>query len=156
MIFPVEKVLFQLVNFAISLIAVVCVMSYFNIAPTLNLIFLPLLLIYVILFSIGLGLILSSLAVFFRDVIHLWGVVMTAWMYATPIFYPIAQLSTEMQQIMSYNPLYRFITYFRDIVMWNVTPSLKENLICLAIGIVSLVIGIIVFKKTENRFILYV
>lgn len=156
MIFPVEKVLFQLVNFAISLIAVVCVMLYFKVAPTANLVFLPLLLFYVLLFSIGLGMILSSLAAFFRDVIHLWGVIMTAWMYATPIFYPIDQLIGWMQQAMNFNPLYHYITYFRDIVMWNTNPGIMENLVCLGMGLASLAIGIIVFKKSENRFILYV
>lgn len=155
-VFPIEKVLFQLVNFAISLVAVICVMIYFKIAPTVNLVFLPLLLLYVMLFSIGLGMILSALAVFFRDVIHLWGVVMTAWMYATPIFYPIEQLVGWMQQAMSFNPIYHYITYFRDIVMWNIRPSLSENIICLVMGLVSLAIGILVFKKSENRFILYV
>lgn len=155
-IFPVEKVLFQLVNFTFSLIAVACVMIFFKIAPTANLLFLPLLLLYVVLFSIGLGMVLSSLAVFFRDVIHLWGVIMTAWMYATPIFYPIEQLDGWMQQVMNFNPLYHYVTYFRDIVMWNTTPSLSQNLICLCMALFSFLIGVAVFKKCENRFILYV
>ena len=68
MIFPLEKVLFQLVNFAISLIAVIVVMVFFRIAPTVNLLALPLLLIYMLLFCSGLGMLLSALAVFFRDV----------------------------------------------------------------------------------------
>ena len=62
MIFPIEKVLFQLVNFAISLIAVVIVMVFFKIAPTINLVALPLLLIYMLLFCSGLGMLLSALA----------------------------------------------------------------------------------------------
>lgn len=86
MIFPLEKVLFQLVNFAISLIAVVIVMLVFRIPPTVNLLALPILLIFMMLFCAGLGMLLSALAVFFRDVCHLWGVVITAWTYATPLF----------------------------------------------------------------------
>ena len=73
MIFPIEKVLFQLVNFAISLIAVVIVMVFFKIAPTINLLALPLLLIYMLLFCSGLGMLLSALAVFFRDVCRFLG-----------------------------------------------------------------------------------
>ena len=84
MLFPIEKVLFTLVNFAISLIAVVIVMIFFRIAPTVDLVLLPLLLAYMLLFCSGLGLLLSALAVFFRDVCHLWGVVITAWTYARP------------------------------------------------------------------------
>ena len=68
MIFPLEKVLFQLVNFAISLVAVIVVMVFFRIPPTVCLLAMPVLLLYMLLFCAGLGMLLSSLAVFFRDV----------------------------------------------------------------------------------------
>lgn len=97
MIFPIEKVLFQLVNFAISLIAVVIVMVFFRIAPTVNLLALPLLLVYMLLFCSGLGMLLSALAVFFRDICHFWSVIITAWTYATPLFYPVSLLPDWMQ-----------------------------------------------------------
>ena len=84
MVFPLEKVVFGLVNFAISLIAVLAVMVFFQVIPTWRVLLIPVMIIFVSLFCVGLGLLLSSLAVFFRDVIHLWGVVTTAWMYATP------------------------------------------------------------------------
>jgi ABC-2 type transport system permease protein len=156
LIFPVEKVVFELVNFVISLVAVAAVMIYFQVFPTWHVIFLPLLLIYVILFSAGLGLLLASLAVFFRDAVHLWGVILTAWTYATPLFYPVDRLSNWMQAIMQFNPMYHYITYFREIMMWNVTPSLMQNLICLGMAIVTFLIGFVAFRKSENKFILYV
>ncbi len=156
MIFPLEKVIFQLINFVISLIAVACVMLYFGIFPTVNLLLLPILLLYVVIFSAGLGLLLSALTVFFRDVMHLWGVVLTAWMYATPIFYPTDMLSGWMQQAMNFNPLFHYVDYFRSIVMWNTAPGLQENLICLGFALITFLIGFIVFRKSEHRFILYV
>ena len=116
-IFPLEKVLFQLVNFAISLIAVIIVMLFFQIAPTASLLALPLLLVFMLLFSAGLGLLLSALAVFFRDVCHLWGVVITAWTYATPLFYPLGILPEWMQSAELFNPMFHYVTYFRSIVM---------------------------------------
>lgn len=156
MVFPLEKVLFELVNFAISLVAVIIVMLYFQIPPTINLLFLPLLLTYVAIFSLGVGLILSTLAVFFRDIIHLWGVVITAWTYATPIFYPAEALSGWMQTLLQFNPMYHYVTYFRDIAMWNTNPGGKENLICLGFAVITLLVGILVFKKAQHKFILYV
>lgn len=156
LIFPIEKVLFQLVNFAISLIAVVLVMAFFRIAPTVNLFALPLLLIYMLLFCSGLGMLLSALAVFFRDVCHLWGVVITAWTYATPLFYPVSLLPEWMQQAELFNPMYHYVTYFRDIAMYNTMPGLQENLICLGMALITFAIGLLVFKKTEKKFILYV
>lgn len=156
MLFPIEKVLFTLVNFAISLIAVVIVMIFFRIAPTVDLVLLPVLLVYMLLFCSGLGLLLSSLAVFFRDVCHLWGVVITAWTYATPLFYPVTLLPEWMQAAEVFNPMYHYVSYFRDIVMYGTMPGLGENLICLGMALITFVVGFAVFKASEKKFILYV
>lgn len=155
-IFPVERVLFQLVNFVISLIAVAAVMIFFRIVPTESILLLPLLVLYVALFSAGIGMLLAALAVFFRDVIHLWSVVITAWTYATPLFYPVSILPGWMQEVMQFNPMYHYVTYFRDIVLYGTAPSVEENLLCLGMALASLLIGYFVFKKNENRFILFV
>lgn len=156
MVFPFEKVLFQLINFAISLIAVAIVMAFLQIPPTINLLLLPLLLAYSSLFSLGLGLILASLAVFFRDVVHIWNVIRTAWMYATPLFYPADILPPWMLQAEAFNPLYHYVTYFRDIALWNTTPGFEENLICLGFALTTLLVGFLLFRKTQSKFILYI
>jgi len=155
-VFPFESVLFELVNYALSLVAVAFVMIYFQIAPTLNILFLPLLLIYMLMFCTGLSLVLSSLTVFFRDIIYLWNVVVLAWTYLTPIFYPFEALPEWTQAIVRLNPMYHFVTYIREILLWATTPSLQTNLICLGVGLVSLALGIFVFRKTQKKFILYV
>lgn len=156
MIFPIEKVLFQLVNFAISLIAVVIVLLFFRIAPTWHLVMLPVLLAFMMLFCTGLGMLLSSLAVFFRDVCHLWGVVITAWTYATPLFYPVAILPDWMQAAEKFNPMYHYVTYFRDIAMNGVVPGMREQLVCFAMALITFVIGFVVFRATQKKFILFV
>lgn len=155
-IFPIEKVLFQLVNFAISLVAVVIVMVFFQIAPTWNWLLLPVLLVYVTLFSTGLGLLLAALAVFFRDMKHLWSVVITAWTYATPLFYPESILPGWMAAAEAYNPMYQYVTYYRDIALWNITPDLTMNAVCLGMALITFAVGFIVFKRSERKFILYV
>ncbi len=155
-IFPLEKAVFQLINFALSLLAILAVMLFFHITPTVNILLLPLLLVYVFLFSAGLGMVLSSLAVFFRDICHLWGVVITAWTYATPLFYPLSILPDWMLVFEKFNPMWHYVCYFRDIMMYQTTPSLQSNLLCLGMGFVAFCIGILVFKKTERKFILYV
>ena len=155
-LFPLEKVIFQLVNYVLSLIAVAAVMIFFRVTPTLNLLFLPLLLLYVIMFSAGLGFLLSALVVFFRDISHLWSVVITAWTYATPLFYPVSILPDWMMRIMSFNPMYHYVTYMRDIALWNITPSLEMNLLCFGMGFAMLIVGFFVFRKLEKKFILYV
>ena len=156
LIFPLEKVLFQLVNFCFSLIAVAAVMVFFRIAPTPNILLLPVLLVFVFLFSAGLGMLLSALAVFFRDILHLWSVVITAWTYATPLFYPVSILPEWMVAIEQFNPMYHYVTYFRDIVLWGQNPGIQENLLCLLFAVVTFAVGLLVFKKLQKRFILYV
>ena len=141
LIFPLEKVLFQLVNFCISLIAVAAVMVFFQVMPHVSLLALPLLLLYVVLFSAGVGMALSTLSVFFRDVCHLWGVVITAWTYATPLFYPVGLLPDWMQAAEAFNPMYHYVCYFRDIAMYNTVPGLTENLICLGMAAITFAIG---------------
>ena len=142
LIFPLEKVLFQLVNFCISLIAVAAVMIFFQVMPHVSLLALPLLLLYVVLFSAGVGMALSALSVFFRDVCHLWGVVITAWTYATPL--------------LQYNPMYHYVSYFRDLILSGTVPGLQENLLCLGMAVAAFAVGLLIFKKTEKKFILYV
>ena len=156
LVFPIEQVLFQLVNFAISLIAVAIVVAFFRVIPSVYIVLLPLLVGYVFLFSLGFGFLLSALAVFFRDMVHLWGVVTMAWMYATPLFYPIEILPGWMLSAEAFNPMYHYVTYFRDIVMWNTCPGLLENLICFGFAAITFLVGLAVFKATERKFILYV
>lgn len=156
LIFPIEKVLFQLVNFCISLIAVAIVMIYFRIVPTASILMVPVLLVYVVLFSAGLGMALSALAVFFRDVCHLWGVIITAWTYATPLFYPIVVLPDWMMPVMELNPMYHYVTYFRDLLLNGTVPGVGENLLCLGMAVITFAVGLLIFKKSEKKFILYV
>jgi len=156
MIFPIEKVLFALVNYALSLIAVFCVMAFFQVPVTPNVLFLPLVLVYTTAFSLGLSLLISALATFFHDVIHLWGVLVTLWIYCTPIFYPASILPDWMFQIIQFNPMYHFVEYLRDIMLYGTTPTLMENMICIGFAVVTLIVGYLVFSKLQKKFILYI
>jgi len=160
-VFPVQKVLFALVNFTFSLVAVAIVMLWFRVAPTWHLIWLPVCLGLLIVFCIGIGLVIGSLAVFFRDVIHLWSVILTAWTYLTPIFWVPSQLAQSgapagVMALVEYNPMYAFVTFMRDIFMWNQNPSLQTLGLCLGWALVMLGIGVFVFRKTQHKFILYI
>ena len=155
-IFPLEKVTFALVNFAFSFLAVIAVMLFFQITPTVNVLFFPLVIVCVYAFSLGLGLMLAALAVFFRDIIHLWGVLLTAWTYATPLFYPVDILPEWALPIIKYNPMYYYVNMLRESVLWGNTPSSKEILVGIACAIGAIIIGALVFKKLQKKFILYV
>lgn len=155
-IFPLEKVTFALVNFGFSFLAVVAVMIYFQITPTINVLFFPILIVCIYFFSLGLGLLLAALAVFFRDIMHLWGVLLTAWTYATPLFYPVEILPEWAMPIMKWNPMYYYVNVLRESVLWGQAPSAKELMVCALCAIFALLLGVFVFNKLQKKFILYV
>lgn len=158
-VFPVQKVLFSLVNFAFSLVAVALVMLWFHVLPTWHLILLPVCLFLLMCFCMGLGMMLSALAVFFRDVMHLWTVVITAWMYLTPIFWTtdyISQMAHWIQVLVVVNPMYNYLQFMRDIFLFNTTPSMLTLGFCVFWAVFALVVGYSVFHKTEHKFILYI
>ena len=160
-VFPVQKVLFALVNFTFSLVAVALVMLWFRVVPTWHIIWLPVCLFLLVLFCSGIGLIVGSLAVFFRDVVHLWSVILTAWTYLTPIFWVPTQLAANgapawVMSIVELNPMYGFVTFMRDIFLWNQNPSMQTLGLCVIWAVIMLGIGILVFRKTQHKFILYI
>lgn len=160
-VFPVQKVLFALVNFTFSLVAIALVMLWFRVVPTWHIIWLPVCLFLLVLFCSGIGLIMGSLAVFFRDVVHLWSVILTAWTYLTPIFWVPTQLAangapTWVMSIVELNPMYGFVTFMRDIFLWNQNPSMLTLGLCVFWAVIMLGIGILVFRKTQHKFILYI
>ena len=108
------------------------------------------------LFSLGIGLLLAAFAVYFRDIFHLYGVLLTVLNYATPIFYPTKIIPLEYQGIVLYNPLTYFLQAFRDIVYGNVFPSGEQLFVCTCLAFGSLLVGGYAFSKKQNNFVLYV
>jgi ABC-2 type transport system permease protein len=159
-VFPLEKTIFSLVNMLFSLTAFVIVFVVFLITgqvelhATMLLFFVPM--IYVFVFALGLNLIVSTLNVFFRDVGHLWSVFMTVWMYATPIIYPLDLVPSWLQSLIRLNPLYHYVNYFRNVMIYGTLPSLADNLICIGYALCFLAIGITIFRKNQDKFVLHI
>lgn len=155
-IFPVSRVLSCFITMFFSLIALCIVMIATDTEFSLTTIMLPVLLCYFLIFTAGISLMLSVMVVFFRDTQYLYGVFLTALNYLTPIFYPFSILPDEIKEYMVYNPMYLFVDFFRKIMMYGEWPSFEEHFVCLAMSFISLSVGIIVFRKYQNEFILYI
>ena len=108
-----------------------------------------------IVFNIGLGLILSALFVFFRDMQYLWGVISQLIMWVSAIFYSTSGFSTVMQRLFLINPLYSFISYFRSIILDATVPSLEMHGIILGYTLFVLAIGAFIYKKYNHEFLYY-
>lgn len=154
-IFTMEKVLFAFVNLLFSFVAIIVMMLVLQIKITPLILLFPIPLLYLLVFSLGVGLILSCYTVFFRDISHLYGVVLTAWMFLTPIFYPESVMREHMSWALTFNPLFQFIRYFRNVLLYGQMPTLQNNFACFIPAVVALVVGLYVFKKNQDKFVLY-
>lgn len=154
--FPVASAVSSCVNLILSLPAIVIIMWYTGEYPSIEVLSFMIPLLGLLLFCMGIGLILSSLAVFFRDTMHLYGVVLTSLNYATPIFYPETIIPDSYKFILILNPLYYYLKDFRQVLYMGSLPDVNNTIICYGIGIITLVIGCVIFKKTHNKFILYI
>ena len=154
-IFPLEKVCFGFVNCCFSFIALVLVMicTRSPVHLTLPLALYPLLTLFV--FSLGVGLVLATMTVFFRDVMHMWEVFTTALMYFSAIFYDPSMMSGWIQQAIRLNPIYWYITGFRQTVIYGEGLSTSMILVCGIWAVVMLAFGLFVFKKKQDDFVLY-
>lgn len=155
-ILPLSKVCSSCVNLLWSLVAIIIMLLVSQVTWHTTVLLFPIPLIYLFLLSYGIGLLMSVLATYFRDMIHLYSVFVQALMYMTPIFYPVEVLPPEAFVIVNYNPLYHIATYFRKVVLWGTVPSVQDNLICIAFAVGALLIGGIVFKKYQKNFLLYI
>ena len=157
-IFPIEKCIFSMVNFFFTLIAVIIVMLCQGVVPSITALLFPIPVLYCFIFVCGVSLFLSAATVYFRDIQHLYGVLLTMLMYLTPIIYPLEILKDHnfVLSIVKANPITHYVEYFRNLVMYNTIPSLTENLVCIAISLGSLLLGSLIFKVAQRKFILHI
>lgn len=156
-IFPLEKVCFSLVNCLFSFIALIIVMlvTGAQLHPTVVLALYPLLSLFV--FTLGVGLILAAATVFFRDIMHLWGVFTTALMYFSAIFYDPLQMENPLvTQFIKFNPLYWYITAFRATVLDGELLTFSMLWICALCAVLALVVGLVVFRRQQDKFVLHI
>ena len=96
---------------------------------------------------------MCTAATSFRDVNHLYGVLTTAWMYLTPIIYPMSMLPENIKKIVGLNPLTMFVENFRSYILYQTMPSLEENIACIMVSGLTLLVGTYVFRKKQDGFI---
>lgn len=155
-IFTFSKIISTLIDLIFTMIALALVMlvtgAHFS---PYNLLF-PLVLLQLFVFCLGLGLFLAQANVFFKDVQYIYNAVMVAWMYLTPIFYPLESLPEQLQRfIRNFNPMYFYIKQFRDIIYSGVLPDTKYVVAGCLTAIFMLAFGTGIFLKNQDRFILY-
>lgn len=155
-IYPLSSVLFNYIIFGISLIDLVLVAVVLKVYPTIYLLQAIVPLILILITSFGVGMILSTMAVFFRDLEYLWSVGLMIIMYASAIFYkPERLFASGYAWILKCNPLYLIIHNFRQAVFGH--PMNMKFLAASALfAVVSVIVGLYFFYKKQDEFILHI
>ncbi len=164
--YPLSSILSTFVTFAISIICFVCVWLFYKVTGISNghelqlswhiiLFFVPMFL--ALIFSIGVGLILSVLEVFFKDIEYIWGVFLRLDFYMVPILYTMDVLKSRpwLQFIIKLNPLYSMLELFRDVVLYNQFFNWKHLLYATVVSIITFIIGLLIFNWKSDEIVFH-
>ncbi len=155
-IYPATRVLSSGINLAMSLIPLVIAALVTGEQVTRAYLMMPYILLCVMVFTAGLGMILAAAMAFFRDVQFLWGIASMIWMYLTPLFYPVSIVPEEFRLAVMNNPMYLFVSAVRVIVMEGAAPRPGAFCQCTLMALAMLGAGCLVFKKTQDQFVFYI
>lgn len=155
-IFPLSKCLFVGINFLLTLIPLYVVIIATGTGLCWQHLLLPFAYICLFLFTVGMGFILSTVSVFLRDMFYIYGIIIMIWTYLTPIMYDINIIKFKFISLFKLNPLYQFINFARTIILYHQVPTLFQFIACGSWALIVLLLGIIIFRKNQDKFIYYV
>lgn len=153
-LFTLSRVASSIVNVMASFCALIVVMIFSDVELNFTVLLLIVPMAILIVLSTGVGLLLATIAVKFRDIIHLYGVLITALTYLTPVIYPISILSPKIRFFVELNPLTGILNMFRNLMLYNTLPTLGQLLISSVIAVGTFLFGLFVFYKSQDKFIL--
>lgn len=163
-LYPLSTIIYNFILFLLSLIILAILAIFYRVPMSWHIIevFIPLGILFI--FCVAVGLILSTVCVFFRDLEYLWEVIVMLIMYCSAIFYYVDKVE-KVKTVLQFNPLYCIISNVRCVVMEGGSlftsmsyglSNLTMMLYSLGFSLVALVIGIVMFKKNQDKFILHI
>jgi ABC-type polysaccharide/polyol phosphate export permease len=151
-VFAVSAVGTGLVNLLLSLIPVFLIALILGVKITPAVLVMPFAILILAVFALGMGLLLSTAAVFFADMEPVYNVALTIWMYATPIIYPLEALPEQIRWVMLFNPLYYMVSLFRDPLYLGTVPELSTWLISAGFALFALIVGGLIFTARASEY----
>ncbi len=157
-IFPLSKCLFTMINFILTLIPLYLIIFFTGTEETKVIVtwqhlLLPYVFVCMFFFALGIGFILSTIAVFLRDIYYIYSVIITILSYLTPIMYDISIIPESLIPFFKLNPLYMFISFARNIILYRQIPSVGSFMSCAIVGFGTFLLGAPIFKRHQNKFI---
>jgi ABC-2 type transport system permease protein len=152
-VFVLSSIGTGLVNLILSIIPLLIVLVLTGTPIRLTILYLPIPIISLVAFSLGVGLLLSTWAIYFYDVTEMYQIFLTAWMYLTPIIYPEEIIpETARTWLFTLNPIYHLVRLFRDPVYGGVFPDLRQMVATMGFSVVVLAAGWIIFSRRSDEF----
>ncbi len=151
-VFSISAILTALINLGLSLVPLLIVMLLYGLSPQPSLLFLPLSTLCLAMFALGIGLILSSIAIYFPDVREMYQIILTAWLYLSPVIYTEDFLPPKYVWVVHLNPMYYLIKIFRTPIYDGIIPAPQEIFLSLAIALLTLMLGWILFTRKAEEF----
>ncbi len=153
-LFVLSRIISSFINLLASFTALLLVMIATRAELHWKVVLVVIPLILLVVFSLGVGLVLAAITVKFRDVMHLYSVFTTALMYLTPVIYPMSILPNWLYKLVMLNPLTNMLMMFRDVMINNNIFDLKSLIIAIIETALMFLIGLYVFYKNQDEFIL--
>lgn len=151
-VLPLSVVGGGVINYLFSLVILIPFLLLNGYYPTLNWLYLPLILLLETIFSLGLSLSLSSLTVYLRDIEHMLGTFLMLWFYLTPVVYSLSILPPFVGQLLKLNPMTDVVLGFQSIFYYNQSPHWKMLLYGFLVSVVLLIFGWWLFLRLNRRF----
>jgi len=151
-IFPFSAILVCLVDMFVGASILVGLMIYYRIPVGLPLLFVPVLLIVQVVFTAGIALIVAMANLFLRDVKYIFEMVLTVWMFATSVVYPVDRIAGALGKLLRLNPMSPIIDGYRAVILRGEMPALGPLALAAGLALVTLVVGWVVFHRAEYQF----
>jgi ABC-type polysaccharide/polyol phosphate export permease len=150
--FAISSIGTGLINLLLSLVPLLVVMIVIGTPLHMTFLLAPLAMILLGLFSLGVGLLISTIGIYFADVVEMYGIVIMAWFYITPIIYTLDLLPANLQGWLQLNPMVHLVELFRNLVFYGKIPALESWLISAGVALGTFLIGWLVFTGKSDEF----
>lgn len=153
-VLPISFTLSQFINMLLSFIVIFVVVFFSGVGINLKaLLYLPIIMLIEFVLGLGVTYLVSALSVYFRDLQYIMGIISMAWMYLTPVIYPVEMVPEQFVDLFYLNPMTSITIAYRDILYYGRVPEMSTLVNAILMGIVVLVIGQIAFSKLQRRFV---
>jgi ABC-type polysaccharide/polyol phosphate export permease len=150
--FAISTIGTGLVNLLLSMVPLLAVMVAIKVPLSPTILLSPLAMLPLAMFSLGVGLMISTAGIFFADVVEMYTIILTAWMYLTPIIYPLEALPDYVSGWIQLNPMVHLVELFRSLVFYGRVPLFQDWLITFGFALATLVAGWLVFTRKSGEF----